>query len=128
MYNILLPFLPPVIPTSVIAASPGPLTTHPIIDKVIGVLMWDNLSSKVFTVSITSKPCLAQEGHEIILTPLFLRPRDFNISFPIFTSFIGSSDKEILIVSPIPSSRRDPIPIDDFILPEIKPPASVIPK
>ena len=30
---------PPVIPTSVIAASPGPLTTHPIIDKVKGVFI-----------------------------------------------------------------------------------------
>ncbi len=29
----------PVIPMSVIAASPGPFTTHPIIDKVIGVFM-----------------------------------------------------------------------------------------
>ena len=32
-------FLPPVIPTSVIAASPGPLTTHPITESVIGVFI-----------------------------------------------------------------------------------------
>ena len=36
----MLPFPPPVIPISVNAASPGPLTTHPIIDKVIGALIW----------------------------------------------------------------------------------------
>ena len=62
------------------------------------------------TVSITWKPCLAQEGHEIILTPLSLKFSDFNISFPILTSFTGSSDKEILIVSPIPSKRSVPNP------------------
>ena len=38
---------------SVIAASPGPLTTQPIIDKVIGVLICESFSSKIFTVSIT---------------------------------------------------------------------------
>ena len=59
---------PPVIPISVCEASPGPLTTHPMIDNVIGVLICDNLSSSFFTVSITSKPCLAQDGQEIILT------------------------------------------------------------
>ena len=45
---------------------------------------------------ITSNACLAHEGHEIILTPLFLRFRDFNISFPTFISLTGSSDKEKL--------------------------------
>ena len=63
---MLLPFPPPVMPISVCAASPGPLTTHPIIDKEIGVFMWDNLSSNFFTVSITLKACLAQDGQEII--------------------------------------------------------------
>ena len=90
--------------------------------------MCESFSSKIFTVSITSKACLAHDGQDIILTPLSRKFKDFNISFPIFTSFIGSSDKEILIVSPIPLKRREPIPIDDFILPEIKLPASVIPK
>ena len=32
---MLFPLLPPVIPMSVVAASPGPFTTHPIIDNVI---------------------------------------------------------------------------------------------
>ena len=90
-------------PTSVMAASPGPLTTHPIIDKVMGVFICESFCSKIFTVSITLKPCLAHDGQEIILTPLFLKFRDFNISFPILTSSTGLSDKEILIVSPMPS-------------------------
>ena len=67
--------------------------------------------SQLFTVSITLNPCLAQDGHEIILTPLFLKLRDFNISFPILTSFTGLSDNEILIVSPIPSTSNDPNPM-----------------
>ena len=77
---MLLSFPPPVIPISVCDASPGPLTTHPIIDKVIGSFMCDSLSSSIFTVSITSNPCLAQDGQDIILTPLFLKPIDFKIS------------------------------------------------
>ena len=123
-----MPFLPPVIPTSVIAASPGPLTTHPITERVIGALICERFFSKTLTVSITWNPCLAHEGQEIILTPLSLKLRDFNISFPILTSSTGLSDKEILIVSPIPSKSNVPSPIEDLILPDIKPPAYVIPK
>ena len=80
------------------------------------------------TVSITWNPCLAHEGQDIILTPRSLKLRDFNISFPILTSSTGLSDNEILIVSPIPSKSNVPTPIEDFILPGKKPPASVIPK
>ena len=57
-----------------------------------------------------------------------LKFSDFNISLPILISLTGSSDKEILIVSPIPSIKSDPIPIADLTLPVTKPPASVIPK
>ena len=77
---------------------------------------------------MTWNPCLAHEGHEIILTPLSLKFNDFSISFPILTSLTGSSDREIRTVSPIPSSSKVPNPIDDFMLPGIKPPASVTPK
>ena len=90
--------------------------------------MCESFCSNTFTVSITWNPCLAQEGHEIIFTPLCRKLRDFKISFPILTSLTGSSDKEILIVSPIPSNNNVPIPIEDLILPGIKPPASVTPK
>ena len=82
-------FPPPVIPISVCEASPGPLTTHPIIDKVIGVFIWDNFSSSFFTVLITSNPCLAHDGQEIILTPLDLKFKDFKISFPTFIYLTG---------------------------------------
>ena len=64
----------------------------------------------------------------MIFTPLSLKFNDFSISFPILTSLTGSSDKDILIVSPIPSKSNVPNPIDDFILPVTKLPASVIPK
>ena len=127
-YNILLSLPPPVIPISVEAASPGPLTTHPIIDKVKGVLICDNFSSSFFTTSITSKPWRAHEGHEMIYTPLFLKFRDFKISLPILISLIGSSDKETLIVSPIPSIKSEPRPIEVFTLPGTKLPDSVTPR
>ena len=77
---------------------------------------------------MTGKACLAQEGQEIIFTPLDLIPRDFNISKPAFTSSTGSEDKETRIVSPIPCIKSCPIPIEDFILPVNKPPASVTPR
>ena len=99
-----------------------------IIDKVKGVLIWDNLSSSFFTTSITSKPWRAHEGHEMIFTPLFLKFRDFKISLPILISLIGSSDKETLIVSPIPSIKSEPKPIEVFTLPGTKLPDSVTPR
>ena len=77
---------------------------------------------------MTSKPCLAQEGQEIILTPLDLKFKDFKISFPILISLTGSSDRDTLRVSPIPSNNKTPRPIDDFTLPGTKLPDSVIPR
>ena len=56
---------PPVKPTSVISASPGPFTTQPIIDRLIGVLICASRSSRTVTVLITSNPCRAQDGQEI---------------------------------------------------------------
>ena len=41
---------------------------------------------------------------------------------------VSLSDKEILIVSPMPSKSNVPRPIEDFTLPGTNPPASVIPK
>ena len=90
--------------------------------------MCDNFCSKILTVSITLKACLAQEGHDMILTPLFLKFKDFKISLPTFTSSTGSSESDTLMVSPIPFNNNFQIPIEDFILPETKPPASVMPK
>ena len=55
-------------------------------------------------------------------------PNDLRISYPAFTSSTGSDDNETLIVSPIPSIKSWPIPIDDFMLPVNNPPASVTPK
>ena len=115
-------------PICVIVASPGPFTTQPIIETVIGVTISSSDFSIFFTVSITGNCCLAQEGQEIIFTPLFLKPKLFSISKATFTSSSGSSDKETLIVSPIPLRSRFPIPIDDFIEPVLLPPASVIPR
>ena len=75
------------------------------------------LFSNCFTVSITWNACLAQEGHEIIFTPLFLKFKDFKISFPTLISSIGSSESDTLTVSPIPSSSKLPNPIEVLMLP-----------
>jgi len=127
-YNMWLPCPPPVNPSWVWAASPGPLTTHPIIDIVIGSLICESFFSKILTVSITGNACRAHEGQEIMFTPLCLKFKDFKISYPILTSSTGFADYETLMVSPIPSISKIPIPIEDLILPEVKLPASVIPK
>ena len=110
------------------------LSDDPVKEVKIGNEILKSLGLRNRGVKIISCPscarqaCLAQDGQDIIFTPLFLNPNDFKISFPILTSFTGSSDKDTLIVSPIPSKRRDPRPIADLTLPVTKPPASVIPK
>ena len=63
----------------------------------------------------------------MILTPLFLKLSDLRISFPTFTSSTGLSERETLIVSPIPSNNNVPKPIDDLIVPGKYDPASVTP-
>ena len=113
---------------SVSLASPGPFTTQPITESVIGVVICSNLFSSSPTVLITLKFCLAHEGQEIIFTPLCLKFRDLSILNPTFISSTGSADNETLIVSPMPAHNKDPIPIEDFIVPGIIPPASVMPK
>ena len=55
------------------------------------------LFSKILTVSITLNPCLAQDGHDIIFTPLFFKFNGFNISLPIFTSSIDHQIKIFLL-------------------------------
>ena len=62
-----------------------------------------------------------------MVTPLFLIPKDFNISNPTLTSSNGLAESETLIVSPIPAHKSLPIPIEDCTVPYFNPPASVIP-
>ena len=71
----------------------------------------------IFTVFITSKFCLAHDGQDIIVTPLFLIPKDLSIWKPAFTSSTGSADRDTRIVSPIPDQSNLPNPIDDWIVP-----------
>ena len=77
---------------------------------------------------MTGNAWRAQDGQEIIFTPLALIPKDFKISYPAFTSSTGSEDKDTLILSPIPYIKSCPIPIEDFTVPVKRPPASVTPR
>ena len=63
---------------SVSRASPGPLTTQPITDTVIGVVMWANRCSSTSTVLITLNCWRAQLGQEITVTPRRRRFSDFS--------------------------------------------------
>ena len=71
---------------------------------------------------------LHTKGKKLFLLSLDLKLSDFKISFPILISFMGLSDKDTLRVSPMPSKSKTPRPIDDFTLPGIKLPDSVMPK
>ena len=104
------------------------LSDDPVKEVKIGNEILKSLGLRNRGVKIISCPSCAHDGQDIIFTPLFLNPNDFKISFPILTSFTGSSDKDTLMVSPIPSKRSDPRPIADLTLPVTNPPASVIPK
>ena len=54
--------------------------------------------------------------------------RLFKISQPTLISSTGLDASDILIVSPIPSDKSIPTPIEDFTVPARKLPASVMPK
>ena len=112
-----MPLPPPVKPISVSRASPGPLTTQPITESVIGVVMWARRFSSASTVRITSNCWRAQDGQEMMLTPRWRRPSAFRISKPTWTSSSGSADSETRIVSPMPAHSSEPMPIDDFTVP-----------
>ena len=73
-------FPPPVKPISVSFASPGPFTTHPIIETVMNSEICSSLCSTSCTVLITSNCCLVHEGQEITVTPLLLSPNDLSNS------------------------------------------------
>ena len=122
------PAPPPVKPMSVISASPGPFTTQPMIESDSEVVMWASRSSSAATVVITSKPCRAQDGQEMMVTPRWRRPSDLRISNPTLTSSTGSAERETRIVSPMPDHKRLPKPIADLTVPETRPPASVMPR
>ena len=83
-------------------------------------------SSSTFFITLNS--CRAHDGQEITFTPRCLKFRDFKILKPTFISSTGSADKDTLMVSPIPAHNSEPKPIDDFIVPAVLPPASVMPK
>jgi hypothetical protein len=110
-----LPLPPPVMPISVSRASPGPLTTQPSTDRLIGVLIWRSAAfqrlDRADHVKALPRTGL---GQETIRTPRVRRPSAFRISNPTRTSSSGSADSETRIVSPIPAHSRLPMPIDAF--------------
>ena len=91
---MILPFLkskpsliPPAIPISASRASPGPLTAQPITATVISLF-------------------IVCKGHATNLGN-FNKSQSFNISLATFISSTGSSARETLIVSPIPSLNKN---------------------
>ena len=119
---------PPAIPISAWLASPGPFTAHPITATVISASIPCKNSSTSFAIGIKSICVLPHVGHAINVGESLYKLQSFNISFTTFISFIGSSDKDTLTVSPIPFLNKYPKPILDFTVPLNSVPASVTPK
>ena len=71
---------------------------------------------------------LPQVGHETNCIPCFLKPNAISISFATFISSIGSLVSDTLMVSPIPSANKVPIPNVDLMVPLKTVPDSVTPK
>ena len=84
-------------------------------------------SSTSFAISIKFILHLPQVGQDTIFILSFNKFKLLSMSFPTLTSSTGSPVSDILIVSPIPFRSREPIPIEDLIVPALTPPASVIP-
>ena len=131
---MIMPFLnrrassfPQAIPISASFASPGPLTAQPIIATCSFIFgkPWMN-SSISFTSGIKSVCVLPQVGQEVIVILSYI-PIEESSSFAAKTSLTGSSVRDILIVSPIPSSNNLPSPTPDLIKPQNVVPASVTP-
>ena len=77
-------------------------------------------TNKQLVLTIDAKDTTAQEELKISLDKL-------SQSGVLTRIIFLDADNETLIVSPIPSSNNDPNPIEDFIVPGKKLPASVIP-
>ena len=102
------PLPPPVRPISVISASPGPFTTQPMIDSVIGVSICASRSSSVRTVLITLKPCRAQDGQEMTFTPRWRMPERLEHVPADPHLLLRLVRQATRIVSPMPAQSRGP--------------------
>ena len=119
------------------------LSDDPVKEINVGNEILKSLNLRNRGVKIISCPSCARQAFEVIDTVKILEEKLSHIKTPITLSIIGcvvngpgeaaqteigitgSSERDTLIVSPIPSRRRDPKPIDDLIVPGKKLPASV---
>ena len=69
-----------------------------------------------------------QVGQELSVGASGSRFSDDKIRRPASTSLTGSAVSDTRMVSPIPRSRSEPIPMADFITPICSVPASVTPR
>ena len=115
-------------PMSASLASPGPLTTQPITATFRLLLLFSSKFSISLAIFIMSILVLPQVGHEIKVIPHLRSSRALSILNPALTSSTGSSVRVTLMVSPMPSSSKEPIPIADFMVPIVLVPASVTPR
>ena len=76
--------------------------------------------------SIFVLPHVGQETTSIV--PFLYKSNDFKSSFPALISSTGLAVKETLNVSPIPSHKSEPMPIEDLIIPMRSVPDSVTPR
>ena len=110
-----------------VLASPGPFTSQPMTATFMGVLIFLSRESTSLESLTTSMSALPQLGQATRTAPSFRSSSALSISKPVVTSSLGSSLRETLMVSPMPSYRRAPRPMALRMLPDLAVPASVMP-
>ena len=119
---------PPAMPMSACRASPGPLTTQPMMATVMGSSTPARRFSTSLAMDSTSMHLRPQVGQETMLTASRRRPMARRMLMPAATSGTGSPDSDTRMVSPMPSSRSEPMPMSLLTLPMPLRPASVTPR
>lgn len=119
---------PPAMPISASLASPGPFTAQPMTATFTGLRQSASAASTSFASAIKLIRVLPQVGQEIISAPVLRISAAFRISYPALTSSTGSAVSETRIVSPMPSTKRLPMPMAFLITPIRAVPASVTPR
>ena len=113
---------------SVSRASPGPLTTQPMTDSVIGVVMWASaLLQRLDGLDDVELLARAGRAGDDVDAAVAQAERLQDVEADL-TSSTGSAESETRMVSPMPAHSSVPMPIDDLTVPVRRPPASVTPR
>src|SRR5690606_21614066 len=121
---------PRLTPRSAPAASPGPLTAHPISATLRSFVNFfrSTAASTSSTTENRSPASRPHVGHAMTLTPGRPSRRLLRMAWPTSTSFTESAARLTRMVSPMPSASRLPMPMALLMVPVRTEPDSVTPR